>query len=193
MTTRELPQGLRHAMALWHEIFWGKPEDAGKPPTMEPSSRILLAQTLVDVARIDTVYADLYLERARELLAAELDEPTYESLRRERVEAANLPNRIRNALDGEHWEDVRALSTRLAQLNRTLGETQDLRAAARQVYEFPTELVDPFSPGLSGLAGEVDADLPGLLDQAMHQLTTLGEWTRLTASCTPSGAPPSPA
>jgi hypothetical protein len=40
---------------------------------------------LIEVANADTVYRDLYLKRARQLLSATLDESAYREIRRERA------------------------------------------------------------------------------------------------------------
>jgi hypothetical protein len=176
VSDRKIPEGLRHALAVWHDLFSTPVDERPPAPAAERSSApVRLAQDLLEVARLDTVYADLYLGRARELLRPEMSEAEFSGLREAQTEAANLPNRIRNAMQVEAWDEVRSLSARLSTLNRTLSESEEVRAVAKSVYDFDEHLVDPFSLGLSQLAGVLDADLPRLREQACAQLARLRE------------------
>ncbi len=131
------------------------------------------ADALQALTRIDTLFADLHLQRARELLSTELGEADFRALARAQTEADLLPDRIRGAMGIQDWKVVQELSARLASLRRRLSDTQDLRAVAEHVYDFDEVLVDPFSPGLRALAGVASSGLPALRDAGVRHLEAL--------------------
>ena len=134
-----------------------------------------LAEELRALARQDTQFADLYLERARELLSTELSEAEFRALERSQADSELLQDRIRGAMELGDWKQVQALSATQAQLKARLQETAAVRAVAAAVYDFEGVLVDPFSPGLRGLAGVAPDALRGLRDDAVRRLAHLEE------------------
>jgi hypothetical protein len=131
------------------------------------------ADELLEVARADTAHADLFLERARELLSTELSEAQWAALADLDAEVVNLTNRIANAMDEGDWQQVRELSTRVTGLKRTVSERAPIRSLAARVYGFAEILVDPFSPGISVLAGVPERELPAQRDAAVKRLERL--------------------
>lgn len=131
------------------------------------------ADDLDALVRIDTVFGDLYHQRARELLAPHLGEADFRALSRAQTEADLLPDRIRGAMGIQDWKVVQELSARLATIKRRLQDTQEIRAVAQRVYDLDDVLVDPFSPGLRALAGVPASGLPGLRDTGLRRLEQL--------------------
>ena len=58
-----------------------------------------LAGELLELARLDTAYADLYLQRGRDLLGAEMTEAQLAALKDMDAEAPLLQNRVANAME----------------------------------------------------------------------------------------------
>jgi hypothetical protein len=131
------------------------------------------ADELHALVHLDTVFGDLYLRRARELLAPHLGEADFRALSRAQTEADLLPDRIRGAMGIQDWKVVQELSARLATLKRRLQETAEIRVVAQKIYDLEDVLVDPFSPGLRALAGVAASALPGLRDAGLRRLETL--------------------
>ena len=144
------------------------------------------ADELHALVHLDTVYGDLYLRRARELLAPHLGEADFRALARAQTEADLLPDRIRGAMGIQDWKIVQELSGRLATLKRRLQETAEIRAVAQKVYDLDDVLVDPFSPGLRALAGVPSSALPALRETGLRRLDQLRAldpaWEELYAS-----------
>ena len=135
-----------------------------------------LVEDLVEVSRVDTVYGDLYRQRARELLAENLSEADYRVLKVMQTEAANLPNRLRAAMVQERWDEVKELSARLKALQRTLKEKSRLAELGEQLYARADVSIDPFSPGLRELAGVSAAGgLQAIRDREALRLARLAE------------------
>lgn len=126
---------------------------------------------LYEAARVDTVYGDLYLQRARDFLAPDLSEAGFAALQLLGTEALNLPNRISIAVYQANWREVKDLSARLASLKRTLAEKETLRQIGEKVYKPGEPPLDPFSPGLQGLARSGDPQV--LLERLSAQLERL--------------------
>ncbi len=97
----------------------------------------------------DTLFRDLYLLRARELLAPVFAESRYRGAVAGRKEAERCLQQARIAATRREWEQVRELSTRAAALQQSLQATQDLFTLAESVYEAPAVAPDLFSPGLA--------------------------------------------
>src|SRR4029450_5968932 len=131
---------------------------------------------LVRAADGDTLFRDLYLLRARELLAPIFAESRYRGATGERQEAerglqeargAAAPGaaggggaeereeagrglqQARVAAARRDWERVRDLSGRAAALQQGLQTTKELCALAESVYDTPPVALDLFSPGLA--------------------------------------------
>jgi hypothetical protein len=114
---------------------------------------------LTTVARLataadgDTLYRDVYLRRAAEILAPLITEERYESARTSRQQLERLRAQARAAISRQDWEQVRELGTRSANLQRALGTEQAAVAAAESVYTAPPVALDPLSPGLIRFPG----------------------------------------
>jgi hypothetical protein len=104
---------------------------------------------LVTVADGDTLYRDVYLRRAAELLSPIINEERFESARGSREELDKLLAQARPAVARQDWARVRDLGARAAGLQRSLAADKELLAAAEAVYGAPTVALDPLSPGLT--------------------------------------------
>jgi len=141
--------------------------------TPQRSAARKAADDLHALVHVDTVFGDLYLSRARDLLAPHLGEADYRALSRAQSEADLLPDRIRGAMGVQDWKVVQDLSARLASLRRRLQESQEIRSVAQKVYDLDDVLVDPFSPGLRALAGVTASGLAGLREAGLRHLDDL--------------------
>lgn len=150
---------------------------------VERKERWRLADELLELARVDTAYADLYFQRGRELLGSEMTEAQFASLKDMDAEAPLLQNRIANAMEIGEWPKVQELTARLSELKRTLAERQGARGLAERTYGPFEPLVDAFSPGIHGLAGVAEQDLPALREQGVRRLERLrdadSDWREL--------------
>ena len=67
---------------------------------------------LVEASKLDTVYRDLYLKRARQLLSATLDESAYRAIGSSEQEIEDLVRRSRSAALQRDWGQVAELSAK---------------------------------------------------------------------------------
>lgn len=103
---------------------------------------------LVTAADGDTLYRDVYLRRASEILSPIVSEPQCEAVVANRAEVDRLRAQARIAVAHQEWERVRELGTRAAALQQSLQRTQGSLAVAENVYGAPAVVLDPLSPGL---------------------------------------------
>jgi hypothetical protein len=112
------------------------------------STSTALTTALVEAGNIDTVYRDLYLDRARSVLAPVLSLEDFRRLERERAALAELPLTIARTLDQAKWSLVKELSERADTLKHAIDDKASLLETARSVYDVRDVALDPFSPGL---------------------------------------------
>jgi hypothetical protein len=105
-----------------------------------------LMTALIDAGNIDTVYRDVYLDRARTLLAPVLSLEEFHCLEQQRAALAELPATIAHALETANWSLMKELSERAQQLKRTIDDKAALLQTARSVYDVRDIRLDPFSP-----------------------------------------------
>jgi hypothetical protein len=132
-----------------------------------------LVAALIDAGSVDTVYRDVYLGRARTLLAGVLSAEDVAQSEREKAELARLPVAIGRALERANWSQVRELSSRSETLRHAVEGRRREIELARGVYAVTDVKLDPFSPGLQAFTRLSAKDLGTLRDRAVHQLTTL--------------------
>ena len=132
-----------------------------------------LMTALIDAGNIDTVYRDVYLDRARTLLAPVLSLEEFHRLEQERAALAVLPTTIAHALETANWSLVKELSERTQQLKRAIDDKAALLQIARSVYDVRDIRVDPFSPGLQSFTRIPTRDLATLRTRAVELLGRL--------------------
>jgi hypothetical protein len=136
---------------------------------------IAVVSALIEAGNVDTVYRDVYLERARTLLGPALSLEDFQRIERERTALAGLPPTIERALQTGNWPLVKELSQRAEAIKQTAQDKSKLIEIARGVYAVTDVRLDPFSPGLQRFARVSTRELPGLQSQTIQQLTTLAQ------------------
>jgi hypothetical protein len=146
--------------------------------TMKSAAQIDAVSGLISISRIDTLYRDQYLLRARHYLAEQLSYEHFLDLRRQRTRLANLPNLIRNAISDGDWSVVHKLSKEHELLAHEIQRMTPLQELGKAVYEEKEIVIDPFSPGMSSLPGVAKQSLSELQDEAVRQLERLSRIDR---------------
>ena len=134
---------------------------------------IALVGALVETGNIDTVYRDLYLERARTLLSPLVSLEDFHHLEQEQKGLAELPVAVARALQAENWPLVKELSQRTDAARQAVAEQAERFALARDVYAVTNVALDPFSHSLEKFSGIRVSALLALRTQIVEQLTAL--------------------
>src|SRR5215470_6165597 len=128
---------------------------------------------LVEAGNIDTVYRDVYLSRARTLLAPVLSLQEFHCLEQQRAALAELPTTIAREFDKANWSLVKELSQRVQALKHAIDDKGALLQTARSVYDVRDVRLDPFSPGLRPFTRIPERELPTLRPRILELLGTL--------------------
>jgi len=132
-----------------------------------------LVTALIEAGNIDTVYRDVYLDRARTLLAPVLSLDEFHAFEQQRAALAELPLTIARALDKANWSLVKELSERAQALKQAIDDKGALLQTARSVYDVRDVRLDPFSPGLESFTRIPKRELATLRTRALDLLGTL--------------------
>lgn len=138
-------------------------------------------ELLATVAEGDTVYADVYLRRARELLAPVLTRSQHESLKRIQDDIDGALNKCKTATAQQDWKRVEALATEVEQLRARALAGAAMRNVGHKIYDRVGVPVDPFSPGFESLPGH-GGDRADLRKRLVAMLATLAGSDQALAS-----------
>lgn len=141
------------------------------------ANTIKIVGLLVEVAKLDTVYRDVHLRRARQLLKATLDESAYRSIGATEKEIDDLLPRSRTAVLHRDWTLAAELSGRIEELRQRVSKMAGLAKVGKEVYEADAVVFEPFSPGKHlGAQGQA-----GQADLHRHLLSMLASLAKLDA------------
>lgn len=140
------------------------------PQNVDP---LRLVAGLIDTGKVDTVYRDVYLDRARTLLDGVLSLDDFRRIERDRAQLAEISLAITRAMDKADWPQVKTLSGRGQALRQAVEGKGKLMETGREVYAATDIRLDPFSPGLEPFTRIPPKDLPGLRARTVKQLAAL--------------------
>ena len=139
---------------------------------MEKSPSSLVAM-LFETGNVDTVYRDVYLDRARALMAPLLSLEEFHHLEQQRAALAAVPPTIARALEKANWSLVKELSQRAQEFKHAIDTKSALLETARNVYDVQDVRLDPFSPGLQPFTHVPTGNLSQLRTQVLEDLGAL--------------------
>jgi hypothetical protein len=141
---------------------------------MKPDDdQLQVTSTLAEIGNVDTVYRDVYLERARTLMGAVLSLEEFQSLEQQQAGLAELPLPIGRAIEKADWTRVKELSGRGQVLRRAVEGKRRLAETARDIYAVDDVRLDPFSPGLQPFINLSTKNLSALRARAIERLAAL--------------------
>src|SRR6266542_1315089 len=135
---------------------------------------IKIVGLLVEVANIDTVYRDVHLRRARQLLSSTLDESAYRAIGSTENEIADLTRRSRTAVLHRDWAQAAELSGQIDGMRQRLTKMRILANIGKEVYEADAVAFEPFSPG-KHLGPQAHAGQPSQRSQVIDGLASLAK------------------
>jgi hypothetical protein len=132
-----------------------------------------IVSALIEAANVDTMYRDVYLGRARELLSPVVSLDAFHRMELERSALAALPLAVARAMEKANWPEVKELSLRTDALKQEMSRDSKLFESARAVYAVTEVKLDPFCHSLQRFTRVAAKDLPALRAGAIEQLTAL--------------------
>jgi hypothetical protein len=137
------------------------------------SDPIVAVSALSEAGSIDTVYRDLYLERARTLLGSALSLDDFHRMEQQRATLAELPLDAARALEKGNWPLLKEVSQRTDALKQAVAGESKLFETARGVYAVTDVSLDPFCHSLQRFTRISTKDLPGLRTRVIEHLSRL--------------------
>lgn len=132
-----------------------------------------IVTTLIEAGNVDTVYRDVYLDRARALFTHVMPVDEFRRLEHERSVLSALPAAIERALDKAQWALVKELSERADAMTHAIADRAAMLEIARTVYDTRDVRLDPFSPGLEAFTRIPRRDLAALRARMLGALAAL--------------------
>jgi hypothetical protein len=129
---------------------------------------------LIQAAKSDTIYRDVYLRRARELLSPTVNESGYRAVASMQKELDELVRHTRSAVVQFNWEKAAELSAQADRMRKAIDAQAGIAPLAQQVYDADIVAFDPFSPG-KHLGPQAQSTQPGLRAQLLGTLASLGK------------------
>lgn len=129
---------------------------------------------LVQVAKLDAVYRDVHLQRARQLLSTMFDESAYRAIGSAAKEIDELIARSRSAVLQRDWGKAADLSAQVDGLRQRTATMRKLAGIGKDVYDADTVAFEPFSPG-KHLGPNAQAAQPSLRTEVIDALASLAK------------------
>jgi hypothetical protein len=134
---------------------------------------ISVASTLIEAGRLDTVYGDVYVGRARTLLSPALSREDFHGMELERASLAELPLAVARAMEKADWPQVKELSLRTEAVKHAVTDDAARFATARGAYAVTDVALDPFCESLQKFTRIEAREWPALRTRVVELLTTL--------------------
>jgi len=134
--------------------------------------KVSLVAQLQAAGKTDTVYRDLYLERAHALLGALLPHSEYLRLKHSKVEIDDLLRQVAPALERQDWVKVKDLTGRIRVLREAVKVKDTLLELAEKIYEPIDVPFNPFDRGLQAVLAFSKQESARLRDSIVVNLAT---------------------
>jgi hypothetical protein len=128
---------------------------------------------LDQMGTLDPLFRDLYLQRARELLAPVLSQARYEDLKTKSGELTWTEQQLRVAVERAEWERACQLSERLRELRTRISSAGQSMKLGEILYERVPISIDPFATELAAFNGSSSESLNRSLSEALQLLESL--------------------
>jgi hypothetical protein len=130
---------------------------------------------LVELSKLDTLYRDLYFQRARELMSAMLSQAAYTNIKENSAALGLIERQLRAAVERGDWKRTGELTARVRRIREAAasasGQTMEMAGA---VYDHLADIpVDPFSSGFHVFFNGTTEMLREWRQQAIAMLTAL--------------------
>ncbi len=122
-----------------------------REPQASGTETLSLIGRVLEAAEADPVFRDLYLQRARALLAPLLSYSEHLRFEREKVLMDGWLRQSRAAVERRDWTKVQELVGQMRALRQEREEKRGLLEVGERVYEAEPAVLDPFSPGFPSL------------------------------------------
>jgi hypothetical protein len=135
---------------------------------------LTVVEQLVEMGKLDTLFRDLYLQRARTLLAPLFSRGSYLRFKENSAQIPWVEQQLRACVERSDWQRGTDLTTRLRDLKTAVQGGAPFAKLGETVYERAADVsIDVFSSGLNVLCGVTSEGVLGLRADVLNHLLTL--------------------
>lgn len=132
---------------------------------------LIIVGKLIEISKLDTLFRDLYIHRARVLLATFFSEASYLQLKENKAKIPWIEKQLRASVDRSDWKRCTELTEQLRELRKRTDAGSHFANVAEAVYERASNVsIDPFSSGLNIFVSATTASLLGSRAEAINIL-----------------------
>jgi hypothetical protein len=129
---------------------------------------------LVEIAALDTLFKDLYVQRARALLSTIFSRGSFDTFKENSAQVPWVEQQLRAGVERGEWQRVSELTERLRGLKANVAAGAQPAKLAEAVYDQAADVtIDVFATGLNVFVGADAETLKERRDEAMKILTAL--------------------
>lgn len=129
---------------------------------------------LIEISKLDTLFRDLYIQRARALLSTFFTAGSYLHLKEKTAQIPWVEQQLRAGVERGDWKRCTELTDRLRQLKADVATGSQYAKLAEPIYERAGYVsIDPFSSGLNIFIGAANETLLGSRAEAIKILRAL--------------------
>jgi hypothetical protein len=129
---------------------------------------------LTEVSKLDTLFRDLYVQRARALLSTFFSAGSHLQLKEKTAQIPWVEQQLRAGVERGDWKRCTELTDRLRKLRADVAAGSQFAKLAETVYEGAADVsIDPFSSGLNVFIGAGNETLLGSRAEAIKILRSL--------------------
>ena len=129
---------------------------------------------LIDISKLDTLFRDLYMQRARALLGTFCGQGSYNQMKQNSAQIPWIEQQLRAGVERGDWKRCGELTQRLRELRASVASGAQVAKLAETVYEHAADIsMDVFSSGLNVFVGAAPETLVDSRNQAINILRAL--------------------
>jgi len=145
-----------------------------KTATAQKDAAVATVRHLIDIAKLDVLYRDLYFQRARTLLEPLLNRSNYSYLKENLASLTWVEKQLRAAVERGDWKRSQELTEHAVRTRASATANSELMKLGEEVYDGINEVViDPFSAGFQVFTGGSTEKLLESRNEAIQLLTAL--------------------
>jgi len=145
-----------------------------KPATSSRDNTLVIVDRLNEMTKLDTLFKDLYLQRARTLLSGIFSNGSYIQYKENSAQLPYVKQQLRVSVERSDWKRSSDLTERLRQLQTRVAAGSQFAKLAESIYERAADVtIDQFSTGMNVFAGVTTESLLGRRAEAINILQTL--------------------
>lgn len=145
-----------------------------KPAVQSKDNTLTTVARLVEISKLDTLYKDVYLQRARALLSTIFSRGSYDKTKENTAKIPWVEQQLRASVERGEWKRCTELTERLRELKANVAAGSQSAALAETVYERASDInIDLFASGLNVFVGADTEALNSSRGDAVNLLMAL--------------------